>query len=59
MDPQPEPESEPKPGVSYICGDCGLENIVKQDNIIINIKKCTKCGYRTLYKKRTRKSKQF
>ncbi|KAJ6894648.1 DNA-directed RNA polymerase I [Populus alba x Populus x berolinensis] len=45
MDPQPEP-------VSYICGDCGMENTLKPGDVI----QCRECGYRILYKKRTRRS---
>ncbi|CAL1409752.1 unnamed protein product [Linum trigynum] len=45
MDPQPEP-------VSYICGDCGTENTLKPGDVI----QCRECGYRILYKKRTRRS---
>ncbi|KAL6335385.1 hypothetical protein AAG906_029628 [Vitis piasezkii] len=48
MDPQPEP-------VSYICGDCGQENTLKPGDVI----QCRECGYRILYKKRTRRSKQY
>ncbi|XP_022872604.1 DNA-directed RNA polymerases II, IV and V subunit 12-like [Olea europaea var. sylvestris] len=46
MDPQPEP-------VSYICGDCSQENTLKPGDVI----QCRECGYRILYKKRTRRSK--
>ncbi|XP_057779305.1 DNA-directed RNA polymerases II, IV and V subunit 12-like [Salvia miltiorrhiza] len=45
MDPQPEP-------VNYICGDCGQENTLKPGDVI----QCRECGYRILYKKRTRRS---
>ncbi|XVF23189.1 hypothetical protein REPUB_Repub13aG0015700 [Reevesia pubescens] len=45
MDPQPEP-------VTYICGDCGQENTLKHGDVI----QCRECGYRILYKKRTRRS---
>ncbi|KAK1257074.1 hypothetical protein QJS04_geneDACA019209 [Acorus gramineus] len=48
MDPQPEP-------VSYICGDCGAENTLKQGDVI----QCRECGYRILYKKRTRRIVQY
>ncbi|XP_062107765.1 uncharacterized protein LOC133818745 isoform X1 [Humulus lupulus] len=44
MDPPPEP-------VSYICGDCGMENTLKPGDVI----QCRECGYRILYKKRTRR----
>ncbi|KAH0987458.1 hypothetical protein GBA52_014635 [Prunus armeniaca] len=45
MDPQPEP-------VYYICGDCGMEIPLKPNDVI----QCRECGYRILYKKRTRRS---
>ncbi|OMO65485.1 RNA polymerase archaeal subunit P/eukaryotic subunit RPC10 [Corchorus olitorius] len=45
MDPQPEP-------VTYICGDCGQENTLKHGDVI----QCRECGYRILYKKRTRRT---
>ncbi|KAI9108242.1 hypothetical protein K1719_020725 [Acacia pycnantha] len=48
MDPQPEP-------VSYICGDCGMENTLKPGDVI----QCRHCGYRILYKKRTRRIVQY
>ncbi|GFP98840.1 DNA-directed RNA polymerases ii iv and v subunit 12 [Phtheirospermum japonicum] len=48
MDPQPEP-------VSYICGDCGQENTLKPGDVI----QCRECGYRILYKKRTRRTVYF
>ncbi|KHG12259.1 Polr2k [Gossypium arboreum] len=48
MDPQPEP-------VTYICGDCGQENTLKHGDVI----QCRECGYRILYKKRTRRSNLF
>ncbi|PQQ02092.1 DNA-directed RNA polymerases II IV and V subunit 12 [Prunus yedoensis var. nudiflora] len=44
MDPQPEP-------VYYICGDCGMEIPLKPNDVI----QCRECGYRILYKKRTRR----
>lgn len=46
MDPQ-----QPEP-VSYLCGDCGAENTLKSGDVI----QCRECGYRILYKKRTRRS---
>ncbi|PQQ01396.1 hypothetical protein Pyn_04739 [Prunus yedoensis var. nudiflora] len=45
MDPQPEP-------VYYICGDCGMEIPLKPNDVI----QCRECGYRILYKKRTRRT---
>ncbi|KAF2589941.1 hypothetical protein F2Q70_00041999 [Brassica cretica] len=44
MDQQPEP-------VTYVCGDCGHENTLKSGDVI----QCRECGYRILYKKRTRR----
>ncbi|KAG2270192.1 hypothetical protein Bca52824_064747 [Brassica carinata] len=44
MDQQAEP-------VSYVCGDCGQENTLKSGDVI----QCRECGYRILYKKRTRR----
>lgn len=48
MDPMPEP-------VSYLCGDCGIENTLKTGDVI----QCRDCGYRILYKKRTRRIVQY
>ncbi|KAG9448013.1 hypothetical protein H6P81_014141 [Aristolochia fimbriata] len=48
MDSQPEP-------VSYLCGDCGAENTLKPGDVI----QCRECGYRILYKKRTRRIVQY
>ncbi|CAN6931723.1 unnamed protein product, partial [Brassica oleracea] len=45
MDQQPEP-------VTYVCGDCGQENTLKSGDVI----QCRECGYRILYKKRTRRA---
>ncbi|CAH8392665.1 unnamed protein product [Eruca vesicaria subsp. sativa] len=44
MDQLPEP-------VTYVCGDCGQENTLKSGDVI----QCRECGYRILYKKRTRR----
>ncbi|MGV7354891.1 Rpo12/RPC10 RNA polymerase subunit family protein, partial [Mycobacterium kansasii] len=51
MDPQP-PQAE---SVSYVCGDCGQENTLKTGDVI----QCRECGYRILYKKRTRRIVQY
>ncbi|KAK9671336.1 hypothetical protein RND81_12G022900 [Saponaria officinalis] len=51
MDPQP-PQTE---SVSYVCGDCGQENTLKTGDVI----QCRECGYRILYKKRTRRIVQY
>ncbi|GLJ49080.1 hypothetical protein SUGI_1035370 [Cryptomeria japonica] len=44
----------PEP-VGYICGDCGAENALKPGDVI----QCRECGYRILYKKRTRRIVQY
>ena len=41
--------------VAYICGDCGRENTLKQGDVI----RCRECGYRILYKKRTKRVVQY
>ncbi|MCO5562692.1 hypothetical protein L7F22_016321 [Adiantum nelumboides] len=47
---QPPPEP-----VSYLCGDCGADNALKPGDVI----QCRECGYRILYKKRTRRIVQY
>eukprot|EP00958_Prasinococcus_capsulatus_P001855 scaffold167_cov347-Prasinococcus_capsulatus_cf.AAC.11 len=42
-------------GVTYVCGDCGAENLVKPGDAIL----CRECGYRILYKKRTKRIVQY
>ncbi|KAL3068589.1 hypothetical protein niasHS_006422 [Heterodera schachtii] len=37
--------------VTYICGDCHKENEIRPKDPI----RCRECGYRILYKKRSRK----
>ena len=49
---QPNPQDD---GVWYVCGECGAENNLRQGDAII----CRECGYRILYKKRTRKVVQY
>ena len=41
--------------VAYICGDCGAENTIKAGDVI----RCRDCGYRILYKKRTKRVVQY
>ncbi|KAK1553084.1 hypothetical protein Q3G72_028544 [Acer saccharum] len=41
--------------IAYICGDCGMENTLKSGDVI----QCRECGYRILYKKRTRRIVQY
>eukprot|EP01018_Ginkgo_biloba_P011201 Gb_27465 [translate_table: standard] len=50
MDGPPAPEP-----VGYICGDCGAENTLKPGDVI----QCRECGYRILYKKRTKRIVQY
>jgi len=42
-------------GVKYVCGDCGAENIIKARDAV----RCRYCGYRILYKVRTKRLIQF
>lgn len=42
-------------GVAYVCGDCGSSNVLKPNDVI----RCRDCGYRILYKKRTKRIVQF
>ncbi|KAI3899738.1 hypothetical protein MKW92_001464 [Papaver armeniacum] len=48
-------DSQPAEPVSYICGDCGMENTLKPGDVI----QCRECGYRILYKKRTKRIVQY
>jgi len=41
--------------VMYVCGACGEKNAVKPVDPI----RCRKCGYRILYKVRTKRMIQF
>ncbi|PUZ49383.1 hypothetical protein GQ55_7G321600 [Panicum hallii var. hallii] len=52
--PRPMDPQQPEP-VSYLCGDCGAENTLKPGDVI----QCRECGYRILYKKRTRRIVQY
>jgi len=42
-------------GVPYTCGSCGAEVAIKSGDVI----QCRECGYRILYKKRTKRVVQF
>ena len=47
--------SAPKPpaaAMTYICAECGSENEIKPKEPI----RCKECGYRIMYKKRTKRS---
>lgn len=46
---------QPAQAVAYICGDCGAENTLKGGDVI----RCRECGYRILYKKRTKRVVQY
>ncbi|KAI3872274.1 hypothetical protein MKX03_021396 [Papaver bracteatum] len=48
-------DSQPAEPVSYICGDCGMENTLKPGDVI----QCSECGYRILYKKRAKHIVQY
>jgi len=41
--------------VPYVCGNCGSENSLRPGDVI----QCRECGYRILYKKRTKRVVQF
>ncbi|CAI5476911.1 unnamed protein product [Closterium sp. Yama58-4] len=45
----------PQEPVTYMCGECGADNTLKPGDVI----QCRECGYRILYKKRTRRIVQF
>ena len=40
-------------GVEYRCGDCGAKNIIKSVDPV----RCRTCGFRVLYKTRTKRCK--
>ena len=42
-------------GVEYRCGDCGAKNIIKASDPV----RCRQCGFRILYKMRTKRLIQF
>jgi DNA-directed RNA polymerase I, II, and III subunit RPABC4 len=41
--------------VPYLCGACGQQNVIKAQDPI----RCRSCGYRILYKVRTKRMIQF
>ncbi|KHJ48382.1 hypothetical protein D918_01653 [Trichuris suis] len=43
------------PPMVYVCGDCAYENEIRPKDAI----RCRECGYRVLYKKRTRREMVF
>ena len=44
-----------QPRSAYICGDCGHQNKLKHGDTI----RCRSCGYRILYKARTKHIVQY
>ena len=44
-------ESEDRQTMIYICGECHSENEIRQRDTI----RCRECGYRIMYKKRTKR----
>ncbi len=42
-------------GVEYRCGDCGAKNIIKAGDPV----RCRHCGFRILYKTRTKRCKSY
>ena len=54
-DPEAEAQAAAVLGVKYVCGDCGAENIIKARDAV----RCRFCGYRILYKVRTKRLIQF
>lgn len=42
-------------GVEYRCGDCGARNVIKGGDPV----RCRQCGFRILYKVRTKRLIQF
>jgi len=42
-------------GVEYRCGDCGARNVIKSTDPV----RCRQCGFRILYKIRTKRLIQF
>eukprot|EP00752_Nemacystus_decipiens_P010889 g9682.t1 len=48
-------QDNPTGGVTYLCGDCGSDNLIKAKDPI----QCRQCGYRIMYKKRTKRLIQF
>jgi DNA-directed RNA polymerase subunit RPC12/RpoP len=40
-------------GVEYRCGDCGAKNVIKASDPV----RCRQCGFRILYKMRTKRCK--
>ncbi|XP_018046535.1 PREDICTED: DNA-directed RNA polymerases I, II, and III subunit RPABC4-like isoform X1 [Atta colombica] len=48
-------ESTPKQAMVYICGECHHDNEIRAKDAI----RCRECGYRIMYKKRTKRRMFF
>ncbi|XP_062845188.1 DNA-directed RNA polymerases I, II, and III subunit RPABC4 [Trichomycterus rosablanca] len=51
MDPQKDSQPPKQQPMVYICGECHTENEIKARDPI----RCRECGYRIMYKKRTKR----
>ncbi|KAK6491499.1 DNA-directed RNA polymerases I [Huso huso] len=51
MDPQKDVQPPKQQPMIYICGECHTENEIKARDPI----RCRECGYRIMYKKRTKR----
>ncbi|CAK6949313.1 hypothetical protein LDENG_00017840 [Scomber scombrus] len=51
MDPQKDLQPPKQQPMIYICGECHTENEIKARDPI----RCRECGYRIMYKKRTKR----
>ncbi|KAG0237325.1 DNA-directed RNA polymerase core subunit rpc10 [Actinomortierella wolfii] len=52
---QVAPPRPPAPPMTYICAECGSDNEIKPKEPI----RCKECGYRIMYKQRTKRTVQF
>eukprot|EP00842_Homolaphlyctis_polyrhiza_P005455 jgi/Hompol1/5910/HPOL_002687-RA len=56
METQQQQQQRPQVvNVTYTCGECGVDNQIKPREPI----RCKDCGYRIMYKKRTKRMVQF
>lgn len=51
MDTSTKQDTLPKQPMIYVCGECNRENEIKPRDPI----RCRECGYRIMYKKRTKR----
>ena len=49
------PEAAGPAGVPYVCGNCGTKTLLRSKDPV----RCRECGYRILYKMRTKRLIQF